>query len=222
MKNALILINERGGSSLSDFPLLKELPDFAIEKLSFIFMDEALSEGYPVDKKYSIFLVNFKDKDKDDLALRYNNFVKQLAVDGKNYPDFIKNVIEKIGNFDKYLFVKSNIIPYTETQINDFFERLNVHDLIFGAFDEDEFFILGFTDEVKDYILSLKEITEESIETLAVSKNLDVYYVPEKPVATSIEALTELRNKLSDDSGLARKIDNLIIEITKYHGENLD
>ncbi len=222
MKNALIIINEKGDTSLSKFPLTKELPLEAVKKLSFIFMDEALSEGFPVDKGYSIFLVNFTEQDKDALSLRYNNFVKQLTVTGKTYPELIKNTLEKIGEFDNYLFVRSNIIPYTETQFNDFFERMNIHDIVFGTFDEDEFFILGFIDSLKDAILSLKEFTEETIETISVEKNLDVYYVPEKAVVTSLESLTELRQKLSNDSGLARKIDNLILEITRYHGDNFE
>ena len=222
MKNALVIINEKGDTSLSKFPLTKELPLEAVKKLSYIFMDEALSEGFPVDKGYSIFLVNFTEGDKDALSLRYNNFVKQLTVTGKTYPELIKNTLEQIGEFDRYLFVRSNIIPYTETQFNDFFERMNTHDLVFGAFDEDEFFILGFINSLKGLILGLKEFTEESIETLAVSHNLDVYYVPEKAVVTSLESLTELRQKLSNDSGLARKIDNLILEITRYHGDNFE
>ena len=222
MKNALVIINEKGDTSLSKFPLTKELPLEAVKKLSFIFMDEALSEGFPVDKGYSIFLVNFTEGDKDALSLRYNNFVKQLTVTGRNYSELIQNTLQEIGEFDNYLFVRSNIIPYTETQFNDFFERMNTHDLVFGAFDEDEFFILGFIDSLKDAILSLKEFTEETIETISVEKNLDVYYVPEKAVVTSLESLTELRQKLSNDSGLARKIDNLILEITRYHGDNFE
>ena len=222
MKNALIIINEKGDTSLSKFPLTKELPLEAVKKLSLIFMDEALSEGFPVDKGYSIFLVNFTEEDRDTLSLRYNNFVKQLTVKGKTYPELIKNTINQIGSFDNYLFVRSNIIPYTETQFNDFFDRMNTHDLVFGAFDEDEFFILGFIESLKEAILSLKEFTEESIETISVSENLDVYYLPEKAVVTSLESLTELRQKLSNDSGLARKIDNLILEITRYHGDNFD
>ncbi|BBB31887.1 hypothetical protein TTHT_0263 [Thermotomaculum hydrothermale] len=222
MKNALIIINEKGDTSLSKFPLLKELPLEAVRKLSFIFMDEALSEGFPVEKGYSIFLVNFSEKDKNDLSLRYNNFVKQLIVEGKTYPELIKNTVKQIGEYDSYLFVRSNIIPYTETQFNNFFERLETHDMVFGAFDEDEFFILGFNNEIKNIVQSLKEFTEESLETIAVSENLDIYYLPEKAVVTSLESLTELRQKLNNDSGLARKIDNLILEITRYHEDNLE
>ncbi len=222
MANALVIINEKGDTSLSKFTLLKELPIEAVKKLSFIFMDEALSEGFPVDKGYSIFLVNFTEQDKDDLSLRYNNFVKQLTVKGKSYPELIKNTIEQIGEYDSYLFVRSNIIPYTEAQFNNFFERMETHDIVFGAFEEEEFFILGFINSLKELILKLKEITEESIETVSVSENLDVYYVPEKAVVTSLESLTELRQKLPDDSGLARKIDNLILEITRYNGDKFD
>ena len=222
MANALVIINEKGDTSLSKFTLLKELPIEAVKKLSFIFMDEALSEGFPVDKGYSIFLVNFTEQDKDDLSLRYNNFVKQLTVKGKSYPELIKNTIEQIGEYDSYLFVRSNIIPYTEAQFNNFFERMETHDIVFGAFEEEEFFILGFINSLKELILKLKEITEESIETVSVSENLDVYYVPEKAVVTSLESLTELRQKLPDDSGLARKIDNLIFEITRYNGDKFD
>ncbi len=222
MKNALILINEKGDTSLSKFPLLKELPLEAVRELSFIFMDEALSEGFPVEKGYSIFLVNFTEKDREGLSLRYNNFVKQITVDGKNYTELIKNTLEQIGNFDSYLFVRSNMIPYTESQFNDFFERMGVHDLVFGAFDEDEFFLLGFIDSIKNNIFSLREFTEEAIEIISVEENLDVYYVPEKSVVTSLESLTELRQKLSDDSGLARKIDNLILYITRYNGDKFE
>ncbi len=222
MANALVIINEKGDTSLSKFTLLKELPIEAVKKLSFIFMDEALSEGFPVDKGYSIFLVNFTEQDKDDLSLRYNNFVKQLTVKGKSYPELIKNTIEQIGEYDSYLFVRSNIIPYTEAQFNNFFERMETHDIVFGAFEEEEFFILGFINSLKELILKLKEITEQSIETVSVSENLDVYYVPEKAVVTSLESLTELRQKLPDDSGLARKIDNLILEITRYNGDKFD
>ncbi len=222
MKNALIIINEKGDTSLSKFPLLKELPVEAVRKLSLIFMDEALSEGYPVDKGYSIFLVNFSDRDNEELAARYNNFVEQLTVQGNTYPELIKNTIERIGDFERYLFVRSNIIPYTEAQFNNFFERLQTHDLIFGAFEENDFFILGFIDSLKSHLFQLKEITEESIENISVAKNLDVYYLPEKAVVTSLESLTELRQKLSNDSGLARKIDDLILEITRYHGDKFE
>ncbi|GEM_PF-1936493 len=222
MKNVLVIINEKGTSSLSFFPLLDELPANFAEKLSLIFLDEAISEGFPVDKGYSIFLVNFNQKDMEEMGKRYNNFVKPIAVKGKSYPELIKNTVKAIGDFDKYLFVKSNIIPYTEPQLKDFFSRLNVHDIVFGSFDEEDFYIIGFIKEILKEITSLKEISEGSIEELSLEKRLDVYYLPEKAIANSVESLTELRNKLPHSSGLARKIDNLILELTKYHGDDIE
>ncbi len=222
MKNALILINEKSDSSPSPTSLTRELPEKAIRELSFIFMDEAVSEGYPVEKRYSVFLVNFKEGDKSDLSKRYNNFVNQITVSAKNYPTFLKNTVEKIGEFDNYIFVKSNIIPFTEEQIINLFERLKIHDIVFGGFEEDDFFLLGFINELKDDIFSIRDINEETVETLSLEKHYDVYYLPEKEVANSLESLTRLRYSLPDNSGLARKIDKLILDITKYRGDSIE
>ena len=222
MKNALILINEKSDSSPSPTSLTRELPKEALKELSFIFMDEAVSEGYPVEKGYSVFLVNFNEGDKEELAKRYNNFVNQISVSAKNYSSFFKKTIEKIGDFDNYIFVKSNIVPFTEEQIINLFERLKVHDIVFGGFEEDDFFLLGFINELKDDIFALRQITEETLETLSLEKQLDVYYLPEKEVVNSLEALTKLRYSLPDNSGLARKIDRLILDITKYGGDDIE
>ncbi len=213
MRNALVLLVETTGATLSENTLGRDISLELVRDLCDYFTDLSISELYPVNDGYDFFLLNYKPEEAIRLQKRIGDSFRFFASAGEKQLEFLLEAASRFEEYDRVIFVKSNVAGLSEEAVLGFFERMNEFDLLFGPSDS-TFYLFGIHREALPHMDSLAGLSQEEIDNYEVESLLHGFHLPERPIAETIEGLTRLREGLSAESGLARKIDDTIIRAT--------
>ncbi|MCK5878181.1 MAG: hypothetical protein KAH24_00265 [Holophagae bacterium] len=213
MKNALILLIETPEATLSGNTLGMDISPELVRELCDYFTDLSISELYPVNDRYDFFLLSYMPEEAIRLQKRIGDSFRFLAGEGKNQLEFILDAASRLEEYDRVIFIKSNTDSMSEEAVTAFFERMKEFDLLFGP-SGSGFYLFGIHRELLPDLDSLTGLSQEEVDTYEVESTLHCFHVPERPIAETIEGLTRLREGLTAESGLARKIDTIITQAT--------
>ncbi|NOY22836.1 MAG: hypothetical protein GXO70_04915 [Acidobacteria bacterium] len=213
MRNALVLLVETTGETLSENTLGRDFSLELVRNLCDYFTDLSISELYPVNDVYDFFLLNYKPEEAIRLQKRIGDSFRFFASEGKNQLEFLLEAVARFEEYDCVMFVKSNVTGLSEEAVIGFFERMNEFDLLFGPSDS-TFYLFGIHREALPHMASLAGLSQKEVDNYEVESSLHGFHLPERPIAETIEGLTRLRKDLPAESGLARKIDDMIIQAT--------
>ncbi len=217
MRNALILLIETPGSTLSENTLGVDIPLDLARNLSDYFTELSISELYPVYDAYDFFLLSYTPEEAIRLQKRIGDSFRFLASSGETQLLFILEAASRLEEYDRVIFLKSNVTDLSEETLISFFERMNEFDLLFGP-SGSSFYLLGLHRDDLGRAAALKGLRQEAIDNYEVESTLNAFHLPQRPAAETIEALARLREDLPAESGLARKIDDTIIQATAADG----
>lgn len=213
MNNALVLLIETPETTLSENTLERDISPEPARDLCDYFTDLSISELYPVNGMYDLFLLGYTPEETIRLQKRIGDNFRFLSSEGENQMEFIVDAISRLEEYDRIIFLKSNADGVSEEAVTGFFERMNEFDLLFGPSDS-AFYLFGIHREALSHLDSLSGLSQEEVDNYEVESLLRGFHVPERPIAETIGGLTRLRERLPVGSGLARKIDDIIIRAT--------
>lgn len=213
MKNALVLLIETPGATLSDNTLGVEISQKLAQNICDYFTDLSISELYPVNDGYDFYLLSYTLEAAIRLQKRIGDSFRFFASDGANQLEFILEAAARLEEYDRVIFLKSNAESLTEEALVSLFERMNEFDFLFGP-SESSFYLFGIHREDLSLLSELKELSQKEMDNFEVETLLNGFHLQKRPIAETIEGLTLLRESLAAESGLARKIDEMIIQAT--------
>ncbi|NOZ13620.1 MAG: hypothetical protein GXO69_08255 [Acidobacteria bacterium] len=218
MKNALVLLIETAGTTLSGNTLASELSVDLARELSDYLTDLSISELYPVANAYDLFLLGYTPEETIRLEKRIGDNFRFFAGAGKTQLSFLTDAAMRLEDYDRIIFLKSNSSGISEETVAGFFQRMHEFDLLFGP-SGSSFYLFGIHREILPFIDSLSGLSQEEVDDFEIKEALHGFHMPARPIAETISGLTDLREKLTDESGLARKIDDIIIRATAVREE---
>ncbi len=217
MKNALVLLIETAGTTLSGNTLVSEISVPLAQELSDYLTDLSISELYPVENTYDLFLLGYTPEETIRLQERIGDSFRFFASAGETQLSFLLEAARRLEDYDRVIFLKSNSNGISEEAVAGFFERMYEFDLLFGP-SGSSFYLFGLHREILSYTDSLSGLSQEEIDDFEIKAKLHGFHMPVRPIAETINGLTDLREKLTDESGLARKIDDIIVRATAADG----
>ncbi len=216
MKQALILLQETGGktpsgSSLTDF-IAPELSD---QLMQFMF-EQTLAEVYPVDGEYRLFLLSYDGSQQALLEQRLGSAFQYMTAESDTFGDVIQQVMTKLPDTDRFVFLKSNGYGWTEDGVRDLFHRLGQYDVIYAPGGVSSFFLVGFVRESGEFLCDASGWDTETVDALCDQTELTAFHLPQQPLVESLKGMTDLRERLPNETALAKQIDEIVLKQTRH------
>ncbi len=218
MKRALILLQETAentpfGNRLTDFVA----PALSVQLMQFMF-DQTLAEVYPVEGEYQLYLLSHCESAQVSLEQRLGSAFRYLTAGGTSFGRIVEQVMGELPDVERFVFIRSNGYGWTENGIRDLFHRLDQHDVVYAPGDAESFFILGFVRESGDLLTGMTGFDTETVDALCDHNGLTAFHLPQQPLVASVKGMTDLRDVLPDETALAKQIDEIVMEQTRYEG----
>ncbi|RLE18198.1 MAG: hypothetical protein DRJ14_04420 [Acidobacteria bacterium] len=213
MKNALVLLIETPEATLSGNTLGTEISLELARELCDFFTDLSISELYPVNNTYDFYLLSYSPEEAIRLQKRIGDSFRFLAGKGDTQVEFLLDAASRLEEYEGVIFLKSNTSCLSEETVAGFFDRMNEFDLLFGP-SGPAFYLFGIHREALPFVGSLAGLSEENMDVCEMENSLHGFHLPERPIAETVNLLSRLREGLLAESGLARKIDDIIIRAT--------
>ena len=211
---------ESPSRTLSANTLAHELNQNLADELSDYLTDLSISELYPVNGEYDLFLLSYTPEDQDRLRGRIGESFAFLCVTAQTHMECIVNSAAKLEEYDRFIFLKSNTFGLSEEILQEQFKRMDTHDMLFGP-SSDSFYMFGFVKEATGSMGDLESLNRDQVDEYSVDFSLHSYFAPERPIAESSLGLSKLRESLAAESGLAAKIDEIILAFTTMNDPKL-
>ena len=213
MNNALVLLIETPGITLSENTLETEIsPELAVELCDYL-TDMSISELYPVTGAYDFFLLSYTPEETIRLQKRVGDNFRFLAASGETQMEFLLDALSRLQEYEHIIFLKSNTNNISEESVAAFFDRLKEFDILFGP-SESTFYTFGIHRDTLEFLTALPKLNQEELDNYETENALNSFHLPELAIAETLGTLTKLRQSLPTESGLARKIDDIIIRAT--------
>ncbi len=220
MNNALVLLIETPGTTLSANTLDSELSSELARDISDYLTDLTISELYPANQRYDFYLLGYTAEETIRLQKRIGESFRFLASRGENQLSFLLEAASRLDEYERVIFVKSNTYNLSEESIMEFFNRMEEFDFLFGP-SGPAFYLFGIHRDALQFMETLSGLSQHEIDEYESAGTLQGFHLPERSISETLDGLTRLRGKLPPESGLARKIDDIIIQATAVDEKQL-
>lgn len=218
MKQALILLQETGGKTPSGNRLTDFIaPELSDQLMQFMF-EQTLAEVYPVEGEYRLYLLSYDGSRQALLEERLGSAFRYLTVDAANFGEVIQQVMAKLPDMERFVFLKSNGYGWTEDGVLNLFHRLGHHDVIYAPGGAASFFMVGFIRESGELLYNVSDWDSETVDMVCDQNGLTAFHLPQQPLVESLTGMTDLRERLPSETALAKRIDEIVLEQTRYEG----
>lgn len=216
MKNALVILNETPEAIASGNRLAEELgPSHAGQLLNYM-LDMTVSELYPVEGAYHLYLASYSPDDDARLRARLGTTFRYLTMASGSSVSALLSTVDGLPEYNRFIFLKSNTVGIEEAAIQDWFTRMDQFDMLFGPSSGGSFFLVGFHRAMASKLANLEDWQAHHMDELDVDHQLHTYHLAVRSVAETLTGLAEIRRQVADRSGLALQIDDIIMDLTAY------